>query len=91
MNDATTAQGNHTFDWKTTAQEFVPKDLNQLTAQSQLPSSSQLPVNATAETAFLKLTFRHHNLIVADGINNSYLTPDANNLHHVGGSTVAPI
>ena len=45
-----------------TAAEFVPKDINQLTVQNQLPNQlSQLPVNATAETAFVKLTFRHQN------------------------------
>ena len=62
LNDGKTAQGNEVSNWRTSAPEFIPKGLNQLTAQGQLPSQlSQLPLKSTAETAFLKLTFGHHN------------------------------
>lgn len=80
MNDGQTAQGNEVSNWRTTAPEFVPKGLNQLAVQGQLPSQlSQLPVNATAETAFLKLNFRHHQAcsFPANANANSYLEIDA--------------
>jgi len=74
LNDGTTAQGNNVSNWKTTAPEFVPKGLNHLAAQGQLPSQlSHLPVNATAETAFLKLTFRHNIACSMTVGSNSYL------------------
>ncbi len=62
LNDGVTAVGNEVSKWNRQAAEFVPKGLNQLAAQGQLPSQlSQLPVNATADTAFLKFSFRHQN------------------------------
>ena len=38
LNDGKTAQGNEVSNWRTSAPEFIPKGLNQLTAQGQLPS-----------------------------------------------------
>lgn len=75
MNDGKTAVGNAVSDWNMQAAAYVPKGLPQLAAQGQLPNQlSQLPVNATAETAFLKLNFhRNHPTGNCPPNSNSYL------------------
>jgi hypothetical protein len=83
MNDGKTAQGNEVSNWKTNAPEFVPKGLNHLAGQGQLPSQlSHLPVNATAETAFLKLTFRHQAGHCPNGTNSYLVLEDQTDVHN---------